>query len=68
MYYTQEKEIEIEGELKTLYGVADNNGLLLYDFTEYAVEAEKVVNLLNENKVERCHIADFIEDMFYSVK
>jgi hypothetical protein len=65
LYKTQHKEIEIEGERRTVYGAADENGFC-YDFTTDADEAERFIDFINQNGVEPCHVCDLIEDLFYS--
>lgn len=65
LYKMQCKEIEIEGETRTLYGVSDENGFFC-EFTENIAAAQKAVEFLNDNLVESCHICDVIEDLFYS--
>lgn len=65
LYKMQCKEIEAEGETRTLYGVSDDSGFFC-EFTEDAEAAQRTVDLLNENQVERCQVYDVIEDLFYS--
>ena len=47
------------------YGIADENRFY-FSFTQDKNIAEETVILLNKNQVAPCHIADIIEDMFYS--
>ena len=65
LYKIQCKEFESEGETRTLYGVADENGFLL-DFTDDIFAAQRIVDLLNINQVEQCHVFDVVEDLLYS--
>lgn len=65
MYKAEQKEISAEGESITVWGVSDENGFIL-DFTTDYQEAERFAAVLNENAVEKQHIAEIAEDMFYS--
>ncbi len=65
MYKMQCKEIEIEGESRTLCGISDESGFFC-EFTDDLEEAHRTVELLNKNKIEPCHVYDIIEDLFYS--
>lgn len=65
MYKTQCTEIEIEGETRVIYGAANMEGIC-YDFTTDIEEANRLVDFLNKNEVELCHVPEIIEDLFYS--
>ena len=65
MYKVEEEKSVIEDEDVVLYGIADENRFY-FSFTQDKKIAEEMVILLNENQVAPCHIADIIEDMFYS--
>ena len=65
MYKTKSVEKVIEGESKTVYGVTDETGFFL-DFTNDVEQAKMFADLLNENKVEPCHVPEIIEDLFYT--
>lgn len=67
LYKLQNKEIEIEGETKILYGAATEDGFF-FDFAADAETAREIVDLLNENEVEPCHAPEIIEDLFYSCR
>lgn len=47
------------------FGISDGKGLSV-TFTDSRAEAEKFVDLCNENEVEENQIHDLIEDCFYS--
>ncbi len=65
MYRAEEEKSVIEDEEVTLYGIADEN-CFYCSFTLCKEVAEKVADMLNENKVADCHVNDIIEDLFYS--
>lgn len=65
MYITESKEISADGGTVLVWGVSDEHGFIL-DFTENQSLAEEFVVLLNENKVDRQHVVEIAEDMFYS--
>ena len=65
MYRAEQKEISTEDGIISVWGIADDNGFIL-DFTTDKNTAESFAAVLNENRVERIHIAEIIEDMFYS--
>ena len=65
MYKTGEEKTVVEDEEITLYGIADENRFY-FGFTRDRNIADEVVILLNKNQVAPCHVADIIEDMFYS--
>lgn len=65
MYNTELKEISSDGEIITVWGVSDENGFIL-DLTTDCEAAERFVRLLNENEVERLHVIEIAEDVFYS--
>lgn len=65
MYRAEQKQISVEGESVMIWGISDENGFIL-DFTTDYGEAEKLVAILNENSVERQHVAEIAEDLFYS--
>ncbi len=64
MYKAEQKEISAEGETVTVWGIADENGFIL-DFTTDYEAAESFVRMLNENGVERQHVTEIAEDLFY---
>ena len=65
LYKAQRKETDIDGKPCVLYGITDENGFYS-DFTADKRCAESFAEFLNENGVEPCHVADIIEDFFYS--
>ena len=65
MYTVEKVKIKAESSEKELYAVADESGIIC-DFTSNFSVAEKLVRALNKNNVERCHVMDVIEDIFYS--
>lgn len=65
MYRAEQKEISTEDGIISVCGIADDNGFIL-DFTTDKNTAEKFADVLNVNQVERIHIAEIIEDMFYT--
>lgn len=65
MYKAEKEQIEIEDSAKTVCGIADENGMII-TFTSDFETAENFAALLNELSVERCHVAEIAEDMFYS--
>lgn len=65
MYLTIKETLIIEDSETELYGISDGNGLMI-TFTEDPDEAESFVGICNENAVERNHIADIIEDRYYT--
>lgn len=65
MYRVSEELLLFEETETEIFGISDNNGLLI-TFTDDRKEAEKFVELCNENGVEPNHIADIIEDFFYT--
>ena len=65
MYRAEQKEISTEDGIILVWGIADDNGFIL-DFTTDKNTAEKFADVLNENLVERIHIAEIVEDIFYS--
>ena len=67
MYKTHCTEIEIEGKMEVVYGAANPEGFC-FDFTTDAEEADRLVDFLNKNEVELCHVPEVIEDLFYSCR
>lgn len=65
MYKTECKESKVDEEICVIYGVSDGADFFL-DFTTDEESAKIFVTFLNENDVEICHVADLIEDLFYS--
>lgn len=65
MYRAEKEQAEIEDCIKTVYGIADESGMII-TFTSDFQTAERFALLLNELSVERCHVAEIAEDMFYS--
>ena len=61
MYHTEKERSN--GDF--LYGIADENGLII-SFTPDFNAAENLVTLLNGLEVERCHVIEIVEDLFYS--
>ena len=66
MYRAEEKLVSSENGLISVWGIADEYGFII-DFTGSRNIAEEIADIINENNVERIHIAEIIEDMFYSV-
>ena len=65
MFYIIKRTVIIEEKAIIQYGIADD--VTEYScFTENKKEAEDFALLLNENKVEGVHVADIIEDTFYT--
>lgn len=65
MYLLIKETFIIDNSETELYGISDSNGLMI-TFTEDPVEAESFVGICNENAVESNHIADIIEDRYYT--
>ena len=65
MYKAEEQSVSTEDGVKILYGISDETRFYC-DFTDSKETAENVVKLLNDNKVEGCHVPEIIEDLFYS--
>ena len=65
MYKAEKLKSEIENGSMNTCGVSDENGMI-YTFASDFGTVEKFVRILNENSVERCHVAEIAEDMFYS--
>lgn len=65
MYLTIKETLIIEDSETELYGISDGAGLMII-FTEDPDEAESFVGICNENAVESNHIADIIEDRYYT--
>lgn len=65
MYKAETEQIETEDSVKTVCGIADESGMII-TFTSDFEAAERFALLLNELSVERCHVAEIAEDMFYS--
>ena len=66
MYRAEEKLVSSENGLISVWGIADEYGFII-DFTDIRNIAEEITDIMNKNNVERIHIAEIIEDMFYSV-
>ncbi len=65
MYKAEQKEISAEDSIILVWGISDDNGFIL-DFTTDKNIAEEFADILNKNDVERQHIAEIIEDYYYS--
>ncbi|MBQ2973874.1 MAG: hypothetical protein IJE19_05915 [Clostridia bacterium] len=65
MYRAEQKQISAEDDSVTVWGISDEKGFIL-DFTTDYGQAENLAALLNENSVERQHVAEIAEDLFYS--
>ncbi len=65
MYRAEQKQISVEGCFVKVWGISDENGFIL-DFTTDNEKAEKLAAILNENSVERQHVTEIAEDLFYS--
>lgn len=65
MYRIAKEIITYEDSEEETFGISDDKGLLI-TFTEDPDDAQRSVRLCNENEVEENHIADLIEDLFYS--
>lgn len=65
MYKAKKLKSEIKDSCIDVCGVSDESGII-YTFTSDFEAVENFVRILNENSVERCHVADIAEDMFYS--
>lgn len=65
MYRIAKEIITYEDSEEETFGISDDKGLLI-TFTEDPDDAQRFVRLCNENEVEENHIADLIEDLFYS--
>ena len=65
MYKAEKLKSENEiGSVNTC-GVSDENGIIYTLASDFGA-VENFVRILNENSVERCHVAEIAEDMFYS--
>ncbi|MBQ2847488.1 MAG: hypothetical protein IJE74_04460 [Clostridia bacterium] len=64
MYRAEKEQTEIEDSPVTVCGVSDEKGLIIDFTTDYKV-AEDFARLLNNNSVERCHVTEIAEDLFY---
>ncbi|MBO5859730.1 MAG: hypothetical protein J6R20_08170 [Clostridia bacterium] len=65
MYYATKRTLIIDKERIIQYGIADETAEFCF-FTQNEDEALNLAKLLNECKVERVHVLDIIEDMFYT--
>ena len=65
MYLLIKETFIIDNSETELYGISDGAGLMI-TFTEDPDEAESFVRICNENAVESNHIADIIEDRYYT--
>ena len=65
MYKAEKLKSEIEDSSIDICGISDENGII-YTFASDFENVENFVRILNENSVERCHVADIAEDVFYS--
>ena len=65
MYRTEEEKVVVDDEEITLYGIADENRFYC-SFTRSKKVADEFAEFLNKNCVASCHVADVIEDTFYS--
>lgn len=64
MYRVKKEQQEIEGNAITLCGITDETGMIMTLTSDFET-AENFVKLLNEFSVERCHVTEIAEDMFY---
>ena len=64
MYKAEKEQTEIEDSPVTVCGISDEKGLII-DLTTDFNAAEDFVRLLNDNSVERCHVTEIAEDLFY---
>lgn len=67
MYRTECRKSKNEEGTCVVYGISDDSGFY-FDFTADENEANEFAAFLNENDVESCHVAEVIEDFFYSCK
>lgn len=65
MYKAEKLKSEIETDSMNICGISDENGII-YTFASDLEAVENFVRILNENSVERCHVAEIAEDIFYS--
>ncbi|MBQ4604463.1 MAG: hypothetical protein IJB16_07655 [Clostridia bacterium] len=65
MYRAEKEQAEFEDCIKTVCGIADENGMII-TFTSDFETAEEFARLLNKLSVEICHVTEIAEDMFYS--
>lgn len=65
MYKAEQKEISAEDSMISVWGISDDNGFII-DFTTDRSIAEEIADILNKNNVERQHVAEIVEDCFYS--
>lgn len=64
MYKLTAIEKIIEDQPHRIYAV-EKSGNIICDFTTEKETAEKIIELLNENKVESNQVFDVIEDLIY---
>lgn len=64
MYRTVSKTALIENKTVKLFGIAQENEIICL-FSEDKDKADYFTRICNENGVERNHILDLIEDMYY---
>ena len=64
MYKIKEVSLKVEGTDVTSIGIFDEKEMIC-DLPVKTDIAKKTVKLLNDNEVERCHVFDIVEDMFY---
>lgn len=65
MYKAEKLKSEIENDSTNTCCISDENGII-YTFASDFAAVEDFARILNENSVERCHVAEIAEDMFYS--
>lgn len=65
MYFVTKRTVEIENTIHEEFGVSCGENNIIF-FTSDIKEAEMLAELLNENEVEPNHVADIIEDLFYT--
>ncbi|MBR2868126.1 MAG: hypothetical protein IKB88_03535 [Clostridia bacterium] len=65
MYFVKRREIRTEGRISLQFGIADGTKDYIF-FTECKGAAETLADLLNRNNVAPEHIADIVEDLFYT--
>ena len=65
MYFVKSRKIRAEGRFSLQFGIADGTKDYIF-FTECENTADELADLLNRNNVAPEHIADIIEDLFYT--
>ncbi len=65
MYFVTKESVVIENNAEELFGISDGTDSFPC-LTSDCNQAESLASLLNENHVEPNHVADIIEDIFYT--